>query len=77
MMGGTTKAPLFKLYQGRDIVAKSLHTGATEDLLFSLKGNTQTIEPQKITRDQWIQEQNNNASISKIRKLIKDKKLLQ
>ena len=47
MMGSTIKAPLFKSYQGRDIVAKSLHTGAAKDLLFPLKGNTHTIEPQK------------------------------
>ena len=77
MMGSTMKAPLFKSYQGRDIVAMSQHTHAVEDLLFPLKGNTQTIEPQRITRDQWIQEQNNDVSTSEIRKLIKDKKLLQ
>ena len=47
MMDSTIEAPLFESYQGRDIVAKSLHTSTNKDLLFPLKGNTHTIEPQK------------------------------
>ena len=77
VVGSTTKAPLFEPYQGRAIMAKSLHTNPMKVLLFPSQGNTHNIEPQKITRDQWIQEKNNNASISEIRKLIKAKKLLQ
>ena len=76
-MGSTIEAPLFEPYQGRVIIVKSLHASASEDLLFPSKGNMQNTEPEKITRDQWIQEQNNDASISEIRKLIKAKKLLQ
>ena len=66
MVGTTIKAPLFELYQGRAIIAKSLHTDATKDLMFPSKGNTHNIGPQKITREQWIQEQNNDASLSEI-----------
>ena len=65
MVGSTTEVPLFEPYQGRAIIGKSLHTNATEDLLFLSKGNTHNIEPKKITRDQWIQDQNNDASIRK------------
>ena len=76
MAGSTINTPLFEPFQGGAIIAKSLHTNATEYLLFPSKGNTHNIEPQKITRDQWIQEQQNNVSISKIRILIKARKLL-
>ena len=55
----------------------SLQFITTKDLLFPSKGNTQNTEPQRITRDQWIQEQNNDASISETRKLTEARKLLQ
>ena len=40
MMGSTIKTPLFKSYQGRAIISKSLHTSVTEDLLFPIKGDS-------------------------------------
>ena len=51
MVGSTIEASLFQTYQSRAIIAKSLHTNATEDLLFSSKENAHNIEKQKITRD--------------------------
>ena len=48
MVGNTIEAPLFKPYQGRYIITKSVHTDSTKNLLSPSKGNAHKIEPQRM-----------------------------